>query len=449
LHIDIQSLGRRFADGSLDPFDLLETVYANIRAYSDPAVWIDLFDITEAQRQLAEAVHRKNGGIPQPLFGIPFAVKDNIDVAGHPTTAACAAFSYIAEKSATVVSRLCGAGAILIGKTNLDQFATGLVGTRSPYGACENVFDRRYISGGSSSGSAVAVAAGLVSFSLGTDTAGSGRVPAAFNNLVGLKPRGGLISAAGVVPACRSLDCVSIFSRNCADARWVLDVAAGLDTADPFSRTVAEIPAARSWKKPGFHFGVPRDEDLKFFGDAQAEAKYREAIQRMISLGGVSSVFDYRPFAQAASLLYNGPWVAERANVVKELLKRDPDALLPVTRSIIEPGLSVDAMSAFEGQYKLASLRQSVRPVWEKIDVMLLPTTGTIYTRAQVQADPIQLNSNLGYYTNFVNLMDLCAVAVPNGFMGNGLPVGVTVIAPAGMEYPLLALAEEFHRKVS
>jgi allophanate hydrolase len=449
LSIDLQTLQLRFSDGSLDPAALLDTVYSRIANYADKAVWIDLLTREDAAVQLAEAEARKISGMPQPLFGIPFAVKDNIDVAEHPTTAACPAFSYIAQKSATVVTRLCSAGAILIGKTNLDQFATGLVGTRSPYGACKNVYDNRYISGGSSAGSAVAVAAGLVSFSLGTDTAGSGRVPAAFNNLVGLKASRGLISAAGVVPACRSLDCVSIFALNCTDAKTIFDVAAGLDTSDPFSRTASEIPTPRAWKKRGFRFGVPRDDDLKFFGNTSAESRYRAAINRLSSIGGVPVIIDYRPFAKAAALLYNGPWVAERTSAIKDLLKRKPDALLPVTRTIIERGFTLDAISTFEAQYALAALKQSARPVWEQIDVMLLPTAGTIYTHAQIEADPIQLNSNLGYYTNFVNLMDLCAVAVPNGFQPNGLPVGVTLIAPAGTEHPLLSLADDFHEKKS
>lgn len=446
ISLDIGSLSARYADGSLEAGKVLDEVYARLERYPDKSVWIDLPGREDADGQLARALARKKQGIPQPLFGIPFAVKDNIDVAGRPTTAACPAFVYTPSKSATVVSRLCDAGAIMIGKTNLDQFATGLVGTRSPYGACANVFDSRYISGGSSSGSAVAVAAGLVSFALGTDTAGSGRVPAGFNNIVGLKPTRGLISAAGVVPACRSLDCVSILALTCADAAAVFAVAAGADPADPFSREPGDIPVRGSWDPKAFRFGVPRDQDLRFFGNEQAQKLYRDAIKRMESLGGSPTIIDYTPFSKAAALLYEGPWVAERTSVVKELLERDPSALLPVTRTIIERGKKVDAISAFEGLYALEALRQAAKPLWAQMDVLLLPTTGTIYTKDQIAADPIGLNTNLGYYTNFVNLMDLCAVAVPGGFQSNQLPAGVTLIAPAGCEKPLLSLADAMHR---
>jgi allophanate hydrolase len=446
ISLDLQSLQPRLADGSLAAGDLLDIVYARIERYPDKAVWIDLLPRAAAAEQLATVLRRKQQGIYQPLLGIPFAVKDNIDVADRPTTAACPAFAYTAQKSATVVSRLCAAGAILIGKTNLDQFAAGLVGVRSPYGACRNTFNDSFISGGSSSGSAVAVAAGLVSFSLGTDTAGSGRVPAAFNNIVGLKPTRGLISAAGVVPACQSLDCVSVFALTCADAAAILDIASGPDADDPYSRTKNDLAARPPVSKSSFRFGVPRDQDLRFHGNADAAKLYSDALGRLRSLGGIAVTIDYTPFAKAASLLYGGPWVGERALVVKELLEKNPDAILPVTRSIIAPGLNMTAMQAFEGLHALAALVQASRPVWEQIDMMLLPTAGTIYTRAQVEADPIALNSNLGYYTNFVNLMDLCGVAVPAGFQADGLPFGVTLIAAAGLDRELLTLADAFHR---
>jgi allophanate hydrolase len=439
--MNIAAVGARCAEGA----DLLDEVHRRIAEYPEKSVWIEVFSRGETQRQLEVARLRAEDGIAQPLLGVPFAVKDNIDVAGHPTTAACPAFAYTPGKSATVVERLCAAGAIVIGKTNLDQFATGLVGTRSPYGACANVYDGRYISGGSSSGSAVAVAAGLVSFALGTDTAGSGRVPAGFNNLVGLKPTRGLVSAAGVVPACRSLDCVSIFALDCGDAEAVFTVAAGFDSGDPFSRGPGDLPAVREVPGEGFVFGAPQEQDLRFFGNAAAEAAYAAGVERLQSLGGRRVMVDYTPFVRAASLLYEGPWVAERALVVRDLLRRDPAALLPVTRQIIERGLGRDAMSVFEAQYALAALRQEVRPVWEEIDFLFLPTTGTIYTREEVEADPVGLNTNLGYYTNFVNLMDLCAVAAPNGFQPNGLPVGVQFIGRAGQDREMLRLAGKFH----
>ncbi len=384
-----------------------------------------------------------------PLYGIPFAVKDNIDVAEMTTTAACPAYAYTAPRHATCVARLLDAGAILIGKTNLDQFATGLVGVRSPYGVPRNPVAPGYVPGGSSSGSAVAVAAGLVSFALGTDTAGSGRVPAGFNNIVGLKPSRGLISAAGVVPACRSLDCVSIFALTADDAFAVLRVAAAPDAADPYSRR-AEIGAAA--RPARFRFAVPAQAQREFFGDAAARADYDAALARLAAMGGTPVEIDYAPFLAVAKLLYEGPWVAERTLVVRELLAKNPEALHPVTRAIIAKGRDYDALAAFEGLYALEAVRAATRPMWDQVDVLAVPTSGTIYTVAAVEADPIRLNSNLGYYTNFVNFLDLAAIAVPSGLRPPdspkaGTPAGVTLIAPAFREGLLTALGGEFHAR--
>jgi allophanate hydrolase len=374
-------------------------------------------------------------------------VKDNIDVEGAPTTAACPAYCYTPERSATAVRRLTDAGAIPIGKTNLDQFATGLVGTRSPYGACRNTFDPRYISGGSSSGSAVAVAAGIVPFSLGTDTAGSGRVPAMFNNLVGLKPTRGLVSTAGVVPACRTLDCVSVFALTCADALAVLRVMEGNDEADPFSRKPAAGRGASHGPFPRpFRFGIPAADQLEFFGDAETAEHFSAAVERLKSIGGAPSMIDYRPFHETAELLYGGPWVAERYWVARQILSENPDSLLPVTRQIIEGAQRWSAVDTFDALYRLEALRRRSEGEWAKMDVLLLPTAGTIYTIEQVQADPVRLNSNLGRYTNFVNLLDLCAVAVPNAFRADGLPTGVTLMASAGQDGAVVELADAFHR---
>jgi allophanate hydrolase len=395
-------------------------------------------------RRAGDLAAARARGAHLPLYGVPFAVKDNIDVAGCPTTAACPEFAYVPRQSATAVERLCAAGAIVVGKTNLDQFAAGLVGVRSPSGTPRNPFDADYVPGGSSSGSAVAVAAGLVTFALGTDTAGSGRVPAAFNNVVGLKPTRGMISAAGVVPACRSLDCVSVFSLTCDDARAVLDVAAGLDAADPYSRAVAELPTARPIG-PSFKFGVPRDEQLEFFGDRDVAVLYARAIERLEEMGGASVRVDYEPFLRAAKLLYGGPWVAERVAGIREFFDRRPDALLDVTRSILEPGATINAVAGFTAMHELAAIRQTTRPTWEAVDFLLLPTAPTIYRLAEVRADPLGLNARLGHYTNFVNLLDLCALAVPAGFGDNRLPAGVTLVAPAGRETDLLRLGGQFH----
>ena len=381
-----------------------------------------------------------------PLFGIPFAVKDNIDVAGMPTTAGCPEFAYTPEISSPVVDRLIAAGAILIGKTNLDQFAAGLVGTRSPYGACSNAFDPAYVSGGSSAGSAVSVARGLVSFSLGTDTAGSGRVPAAFNNIVGLKPSRGLLSARGVVPACRTLDCISIFANCAADAQTVLDVAAGFDADDPYSRDEAAISAGGPIPTDGARVGVPKAENLEFFGDAAAEKLFGDAVARAESLGARVVEVDLTPFLEAARLLYEGPWVAERYVGIREFFDAHPDKVHPVTREIVGGGATPTAAEAFAAEYRMQALRRKVEPVWQDIDVMMTPTAGTIYTIAELEADPIRLNSNLGYYTNYMNLLDLCGTAVPAGFLDNGLPFGVTLIAPAFRDRAILPLADAMHR---
>jgi allophanate hydrolase len=384
----------------------------------------------------------KAAGRELPLFGIPFAIKDNIDLAGHPTTAGCPAYAYTPEHSATAVAKLIEAGAIPIGKTNLDQFATGLVGVRSPYGAPRCVFDDRYISGGSSSGSGVAVAAGLVSFALGTDTAGSGRVPAAFNNIVGLKPTRGRISAAGLVPACRSLDCISIFAGNTADTRRVLLVAEGADPADSWSRAV---PKSRGFPAPGpFRFGVPKASQLEFFGDLAAADLFAAALLSLEKLGGTPVEIDFAPFRETAQLLYGGAWVAERRAAIGPFYDANADAMDPVVRKIVAGADKLTAVDAFNGIYRLQDLRARTQTVWDAIDVMALPTTGTIYTVEQVQNDPITLNTNLGYYTNFMNLLDLAGLALPAGFRPNGLPFGITLAAPAFSDLALTSLGERW-----
>jgi len=447
--LSIETLRPLLRRGDLKPADLLDEVLARVEAYPDPAVWIRRLPREHVRAQLDAIESRRRKGVDQPLYGIPFAVKDNIDLAGQPTTAACPAFAYVPENSATAVEKLMAAGAVLVGKTNLDQFATGLVGTRSPYGACRNVLDPRYVSGGSSSGSAVAVAAGLVSFALGTDTAGSGRVPAAFNNIVGLKPTRGLVSAAGVVPACRTLDCVSVFARTCADAEVVLDVIEGHDPADAYSRP-ADDPARRRpapFAAP-VRIGVPQNEQLDLFGNADAARLFARAAECIASIDGRRVEIDYGPFDRAARLLYEGPWVAERVAGIQPFFDEHPDALLPVTRKIFESGRNWDAVRTFQAMYQLQSLRRTAAEQWENMEVLLLPTAGTIYTIEEVQADPIRLNSNLGKYTNFVNLLDLAAVAVPAGFQSNGLPFGITLVGRAGTDRQLLKLAGQFHEQL-
>ena len=422
---------------------VLEAVMARIDASDDKAIWICRVAREVAMAQLRAAEQRVGNGVTQPLLGVPFAVKDNIDVATLPTTAGCPGFSYLAPKTATAVQKLIDAGAVLVGKTNMDQFATGLVGVRSPYGAPKNPFDPRYIPGGSSSGSAVAVSSGHVSFALGTDTAGSGRVPAAFNNIVGLKPTRGLVSMEGVVPACRSLDCVSVFAMTCGDALAVLDVIGGYDDADPYSKVV---PVPDGFDAEGFTFGVPQRSQLRFFGDGAAQEKFDEAVARLESLGGRAVTIDYDVFAEAAKLLYGGPWVAERVAGLRQFAARRPEAILPVIRQVLAGAKGFDSAAVFEALHKLQTLRRGAEVQWKRMDVLMLPTAGTTYTLDEVAADPIELNTNLGYYTNFVNLLDCCATATPSGFTEAGLPFGVTFVAPAGEDRAVAALADRYHR---
>jgi allophanate hydrolase len=375
-----------------------------------------------------------------PLYGIPFVIKDNIDLAGTVTTAGCPGFAYTPAQSAFVVQRLLDAGAIPLGKTNLDQFATGLVGTRSPYGPCRNSFNADFISGGSSSGSAVAVATGLASFSLGTDTAGSGRVPAAFNNIVGLKPSNGRLSTRGVVPACRSLDCVSVFALTSEDAGSVLDAAEGYDAADPYSRKMGDRGLN------GWRVGVPRRDQLQFFGDVEYARLFDAAVRRLESLGGDVKEIDFDPFLQAARLLYEGPWIAERYAAVGSFIDAHQGEVHPITWQIIEAGKRPTAAAAFEAEYTRMGLLRQTETVWSQVDLVATPTAGTIYRLAELEADPLRLNANLGYYTNFMNLFDLSGVAVPAGFRADGLPFGITLVGPRGADRDLLRIAGQVQR---
>jgi allophanate hydrolase len=440
----ISALLDGYRAGRFAPAEVAEAVLAEIAKAPDRRAWITLLSrerVLEYARTLAT---RDPASLP--LYGVPFAIKDNIDLAGVPTTAGCPDYAYTPAKSAFVVDRLIEAGAIPVGKTNLDQFATGLVGTRSPYGACGNSFDPAYISGGSSSGSAVAVAMGLVSFSLGTDTAGSGRVPAAFNNIVGLKATCGALSTGGVVPACRSLDCVSIFALTADDAARVYGAAAVFDPEDSYARVMGNAGAGGKPMGSGFRFGVPRASQLQFFGDAEYTRLFAAATGRLESLGGRRVEIDFEPFLATARLLYEGPWVAERYCAVGDFLERQPDSVYPVTRQIISGGRTPTAADTFRAQYRLMELRRAAERAWLEMDVLVTPTAGTIYRIDAVEADPIRLNSNLGYYTNFVNLLDLAAVAVPAGFRADGLPFGVTLVGRAGADAQLLALGDCLQR---
>jgi allophanate hydrolase len=436
--LDLQALGARYRAGSLRPAQLVAGILERIERRGDDKVWIHRVPAADLEARAAALERRGPAGLP--LYGIPFAIKDNIDLAGHPTTAACPAFASVASADAAVVESLLAAGALPIGKTNLDQFAAGLVGVRSPYGVPANPFDARYVPGGSSSGSAVAVAAGLASFSLGTDTAGSGRVPAAFNNLIGLKPTRGLLSTRGVVPACWSLDCVSIFALTAADAATVLRAARGFDPVDPFSRHEASPARVLPRSFDGCRIGVPREDQLEFFDNPDTPGLFELMLARLEALGAQRVTIDLEPFLEAARLLYDGPWVAERYVAIREFIERQPEALHPVTREIIGGATRYSAIDAYAAYYRLKALQRKTAPVWDAVDILVAPTAGTIYRIAEVEADPVRLNSNLGRYTNFMNLLDLSAIAVPAGFQRDGLPFGVTLIAPAFADDALCAL---------
>lgn len=431
--LDAYNKGTQTVEGVID--------YCLEKADELPAeVWIHRFGYDEIRDYIQDL--QGHSSATKPLYGIPFVIKDNIDLAGIPTTAGCPEYAYTPAESAFVVARLISAGAIPLGKTNLDQFATGLVGTRSPYGECRNSFAADYISGGSSSGSAVAVAAGCCSFSLGTDTAGSGRVPAAFNNLIGLKPSKGLLSITGVVPACRSLDCVSIFALDAADALAVFNVAAGTDSSGCYSRELNQAaPVGSNWT-----FGVPRAEQLKFFGNAAYEQAYYESLHLLEKAGGRKVEIDFQPFLAAAELLYSGPWVNERYAAVGEFIEAHPEAVLETTLKIIKSGLNITAVEVFEAMYRLQELKKVADRVMSQVDVMVTPTAGTCYTRREVAAEPIKLNTNLGYYTNFMNLLDYTAVAVPTAAC-RPVPFGVTLFAPAGHDRKLLGIADMIQQK--
>ncbi|MGD0332558.1 MAG: allophanate hydrolase [Xanthobacteraceae bacterium] len=427
--------------GATQPEDIVARSFARIRAHDDPAIFIALreeADVVAEARALA-----RSGDTTLPLYGIPVAVKDNIDVKGLPTTAACPAYSYRPNRDATCVARLREAGALVLGKTNLDQFATGLVGVRTPYGIGRNLFDEKLIPGGSSAGSALAVGAGFVPLALGTDTAGSGRVPAAFSNIVGLKPSCGVVSTAGVVPACRTLDCVSVLALTVDDAMTMLRVIAGPDQADPFSRL---RPVHAIGPMPdGLKLGVPLPGQRLFFGDHASAAAYDAALARLSGLGAKIVEIDVEPFYATARLLYEGPWVAERYLAARALLASSPESLHPVTRQVILSGAHGTAADAFAAFYQLEELRRVRDHTFRSIDAMVLPTAPTIYAIDDVLADPIGLNSRLGTYTNFVNLLDMCGLAVPAAMRADGIPFGVTFLAPAGEDAALAAVGREFH----
>ena len=436
--LDFESLRTLYRTGTR-PMDVMAAVAARM-GVCDPAAFIHKASRDELIAAAEALFARAPDPSGLPLWGLPFAVKDNIDVAGMPTTAGCPDYSYAPDVDAIAVARLRAAGAIVVGKTNLDQFATGLNGTRSPYGAPRCVFDEAYVSGGSSSGSAVAVAAGIAAFSLGTDTAGSGRVPAAFNNLVGLKPSPGRVPTTGVVPACRSIDVVTVFAASVAEAAAVRAVMEGFDAGDAYARHFCDLrlPAR-------LRLGVPEEAELEFFGNAAYRALYQEAIARAQDLGATIVRFDYRPFRRAAALLYEGPWVAERLAAVEGFFDEKPGSFDPTVRTIIEAARGMSAADAFRGAYALEDHRRAAEAEWATVDALLLPTSPDIQTVEAMRADPLALNARFGRYTNFANFFGCAAIVVPAGFTPAGLPFGVQLVAPRDTDAALSSFASRLH----
>ncbi len=438
MKMSVTELHHLYRQGSVTPRALVDQLRLRIQAHGDHHAWITVLD----NRALKPVLDRLDGHSPDtlPLFGIPFAIKDNIDLAGVPTTAACDGLNRLPTETATIVSKLIEAGAIPLGKTNMDQFATGLVGTRSPYGTTRNSFDPAFISGGSSSGSAVAVALGEVCFALGTDTAGSGRIPAAFNNLIGVKPSRGRWSCHGIVPACRTLDCPSLFVLDPHDAAIISAVLNDVDPLDPYSRQGRE----KAFNIASLRMAVPRAEQLHFFADAEYERVFSTVINQWRELGASVIEIDFSPFREAAGLLYQGPWVTERWLAAEATLRDAPETVLPVIREIIGSAGDRRASEYFSAEYRLAALRQQVDRMFNDFDVLLTPTAGRHFRISEISEAPIDRNSELGYYTNFMNLLDLCAVAVPAGFTAAGMPFGMTLSAPAFTDAALLALAQHW-----
>ena len=438
LPFTLSALRKAYADG-LGAADLIDEVYARLEAIGDPNIFIHLRDVSDVK---AEAVALGAFDPDRPLWGIPYAVKDNIDVAGIETTAACPAYAYMPSEDAFVVAKLRAAGALVIGKTNLDQFATGLVGVRTPYGAPRNSIDPEIVPGGSSGGSGVVVGHGAVTFALGTDTAGSGRVPAALNNIVGLKPTLGTLSASGVVPACRTLDTVSVFALTVDDAYDVFAAARGFDASDAYSRDFRHQPMVKPSKT--LRIGVPDSASIEFNGDGVQQAAFARDVSRLADTGAEIVEVDFAPLFSIAAMLYQGAWVAERHTVIADLLARDPEAVFPVTRQIIGSAEGMSADDAFLGFYRLAELKRVAEPMMAGLDMLCVPTIPRFATVAELEADPIGPNSMLGTYTNFVNLMDMCGIAVPTAPRSDGRPGSVTLLAPAGQDAEVAALARIF-----
>ena len=440
LPFTINALREAYAAG-IRPADVIDEIFERLNAVGDPGIFIHLRDRDDLVAE-AEALGEYDPAMP--LWGIPYAAKDNIDVAGIETTAGCPVYAYTPDKDAFVVAQLRAAGALMVGKTNLDQFATGLVGVRTPYGAPRNAVDPKIVPGGSSGGSGVIVGHGIVSFALGTDTAGSGRVPAALNNIVGLKPTLGALSASGVVAACRTLDTVSIFALIVDDAYAAFAVAQGYDAADAYSKRLTHEDLTEP--APCLRVGIPDARSIEFFGDTAQKAAFKRDVDALAARGAVIEPINFEPLYAIARMLYQGAWVAERYTVIADLLATHPDAVHPVTRQIIGHAESMSAADAFTGFYRLAELKRAAEPMLDGLDVLCVPTIPTFYSVAELEADPVTPNSNLGTYTNFVNLLDMCGIAVPTAPRGDGRPGSVTLLAGAGQDALVAAVARGFEQ---
>jgi allophanate hydrolase len=437
---EVGALGDAYRSGALTPADVIREVGRRIRDRGDDGVWIAL----DLEGALSAAIDL--GSDPDPakaLWGIPFAVKDNIDVAGWETTAACPGFAYAPVTTATAVRRLQEAGAILVGKTNLDQFATGLNGTRSPFGIPRSVSDPSMISGGSSSGSAVAVAAGLVPFALGTDTAGSGRVPAALNGIVGHKPSRGLVSTAGVVPACRSLDCVSVFAHSVREATAIVEIMSGVDPADPWTRALP-APVGDEFDARGLRLAVPVAPDLG--AEHDYDRAWIAALAQLRAAGVELVEIDLDGFTEAGRLLYEGPWLAERLAGTAAFLGERPDDVHPVVRALLERGRAVSGVDVFDGMDRLRALERDAADALGEVDALLVPTTPTTFSVEEMLAHPIDHNARLGHYTTFGNLLDLAAISIPTATGRPDRPFGLSVIVPAGADAQMHGVAAALER---
>ena len=405
----------------------------------DPSIFISLH-APDILRQAAIDLDRRSDSA-LPLRGMIFAVKDNIDVAGLPTTAGCPAYAYQPDRSASVVDALTSAGAIAVGKTNLDQFATGLVGTRTPHGVPRNPLDPEHVPGGSSSGSAVAVARDLVDFALGTDTAGSGRVPAAFCGIIGVKPTFGRLSTRGTVPAVQSADCISIFAPSIELSRVVLDVASGYDRDDPTARRPVHHSVSPTAE---LRVGVAGSTQLAACNTSETViAAYEQSVSQLAAMGANTVEVDLDPFFEAGDMLYGGPWIAERTAAVGDFIREHPDDVDPTVAAIIEQGRRFDAIDAFRARDRLAELKRAAKEAFERIDVLVVPTVPRSASLAEVLDEPVEVNSSLGRFTTFANLLDLAALTVPTAFApDSSIPDSITIYGEAWDDEQLLALAQ-------